>query len=648
MSRMSAPKILAATLSLLSCSVFSACEETRLKAPPMGILKTNNKIDFGDVQTGRLGEYVLEVSNVGDASLKVEQIELDPNFTSDAYKFKIPVEPFELSPLQKKNLKVTFQPFAPDTAAQSNFRFVTDIMVKKTPVIVPVTVRANSLPPQILIEPNPIDFGSVLVGSTREVELTITNLLPFSVDFFSTVNESGMPLVIHRGGAGFFEVDPPIARAKNPGLVTMGASLEPDTPLKIIARYVPGAVGTDSASGNIANCEDPLCSVSFEMFGAGTTAVLECVPTPLDFGVVEVDQIDSKLVTCTNKAPEDVVVTGWAVSSSSGTYSAPTYAGTPSLLRPGEKFTVDVSFAPTFDSALLGQPLTGSLLIQTRNNMTGQSTDPTAVALTGVAKLDRPPALTLTCSGDQTTPAGTAVAVTATPANIGGVLTSVLWTLENSPAGGAGTPNQWLPAPPNQLSEQFLGLIVGTYQLRATVTDTLGRTASCDTIVTAEGHGLRVELTWDGGGDLDLHVHNPNTSKWFGNDDCYYSNQSPIWDASSPPQTGRNPGLDVDNTKLNGPENVRLDAVALNSDYTIAAHNYQAASGRVATIKIFCGEVTTPTATFNSRPLAGTQAGDCTNNDFWRVARVRFSSQTTCTVTTVNTYTGSTNACNGF
>ena len=165
--------------------------------------------------------------------------------------------------------------------------------------------------------------------------------------------------------------------------------------------------------------------------------------------------------------------------------------------------------------------------------------------------------------------------------------------------------------------------------------------------VTALSHGLRVELTWDGAGDMDLHLHDGNHTPWFdmGNsDDCYYANLSPGWGGV----------LDFDNTSGNGPENIRVDTPVTGMSYTIAVHYYAAHTtsnnGRVATVQIFCGTTagTTPTATYTSRGMNGSSAGDCTNNDFWRVARVTFTSPTACTITPVNTYTTSNNACSNY
>lgn len=246
----------------------------------------------------------------------------------------------------------------------------------------------------------------------------------------------------------------------------------------------------------------------------------------------------------------------------------------------------------------------------------------------------------IACPANQTVNAGTAAVLTATGTGLSGYS----WRVVTQPS-GAGSSAVWSPAPPTQASVQFLPYIVGVYTLEASARDAQNQVHTCQTLVTAQAHGLRVELTWNGSGDVDLHLHNGTNTPWFDSsgsqNDCYYSDcvTTPVaWGAS----------LDVDNVTANGPENVNVDTPNLNENYAVAAHNYTGASGRVATVKIFCGLTQggiTPTATYTSRALAGTTSGNCTANDFWRVATVRFTAPGVCTVTPLNTYTPSTDAC---
>jgi hypothetical protein len=244
---------------------------------------------------------------------------------------------------------------------------------------------------------------------------------------------------------------------------------------------------------------------------------------------------------------------------------------------------------------------------------------------------------TLTCPADTTVPAGQPISLAVTSVGID----RYSWRIVSAPEGGAETA-VWAPSPPTSSTEAFTPYIVGEYVIEVTGTLPSGMTITCRFRVTALPHGLRVQLRWDGPGDLDLHVHSPvTTTPWFRSpEDCYYANTSPAWGAS----------LDIDNTSSDGPENINLDEPVTGSSYTIAVHSYARAAGRTATIDVFCGArmSTAPTATFSSRALAGTAAGNCTGNDFWTVARVTFTSPSTCTVTPIDTYRPSSAACTAF
>ncbi len=240
---------------------------------------------------------------------------------------------------------------------------------------------------------------------------------------------------------------------------------------------------------------------------------------------------------------------------------------------------------------------------------------------------------TITCPADQTVPAGNAVTLSTGGAGLHGYV----WTITSAPAGGASVAG-WTPSPPNAATESFLPYIVGVYTIQVSAMDAGGHTTSCAFNVTALSHGLRVQLTWNGAGDADLHVHDGNGTPWFNfPDDCYYANRSPAWGAV----------LDFDNTTANGPENTRINSPAIGMTYTVGVENYARAEGRTATVQIFCGTTTgtTPTATFVSTPLAGNSAGDCSGNTFWKVARVMFTSPTACTITPLNQYTTGAGAC---
>ncbi len=242
----------------------------------------------------------------------------------------------------------------------------------------------------------------------------------------------------------------------------------------------------------------------------------------------------------------------------------------------------------------------------------------------------------ITCPGAVTTQAGTAVPLSVTAT---GMVAGLTWAVATGPTGGASTA-VWSPSPPTGTSVTFNPTIVGNYTVQVSGTDGGGHPLSCTVPVTAVSHGLRIELTWDGPGDLDVHLHDNRSTPWYSTDDCFYSNMDTSFGAV----------LDFDNTVALGPENIRVDAPLVGSTYTLAVHNYARGAGRTATVRVYCGTTagTIPTAVFTSRPFTGNSSGDCTANDFWRIGQIVFSSLGACTITPINTYAPSTSACGGL
>ena len=245
----------------------------------------------------------------------------------------------------------------------------------------------------------------------------------------------------------------------------------------------------------------------------------------------------------------------------------------------------------------------------------------------------------VTCPADQTVDADNAASMTVTAVSPGRTITSYGWTVMSGPTM---EPNSWTwnPTGMNAATETFAPGVVGTYTIRVQVTDSAGATGSCTTHVTAMSHGLRLEVTWDGTGDLDLHLHNGvTTSPWFSTpNDLYYANLNPAWGGV----------FDLDSITGYGPELAHHNAPTIGESYTLAVHNYGSGAGRIATARIYCGRTTTPTMTYTSRPLTGTGSGMTSTNDFWKVARIQFSTASACTVTPVDTYVTSMAATTAF
>ncbi|MBI5514175.1 MAG: hypothetical protein HY909_10430, partial [Deltaproteobacteria bacterium] len=232
---------------------------------------------------------------------------------------------------------------------------------------------------------------------------------------------------------------------------------------------------------------------------------------------------------------------------------------------------------------------------------------------------------TVTCPAAVSGPAGTPVTLAATAT---GARTH-RWEVTASPMGAT-----WTLGAPTSQSTSFSTVIVGSYTARYTATDDLGRSASCTVPITMLAHGLRVELQWDtDGNDIDLHMHNSLATAWFTSpNDCYFSNPRPEWGAGV---AADNPALDLDDTNGFGPENIRIDFPPTTETDTVGVHYWRGTPTTNATVRIYCGDSLAAPA-FARSLRSGSSLSDYSTNDFWRVARVRFTSSNACTVTVLN------------
>jgi len=586
---------------------------------------TPEAVDFGVVNPGRTRNMSVICTNAAADQVSVDNWRLEAGSATE-YNIVTPVGPVSLGTGESVELQIAFSPTQQtwDTAAMPQGAILIDsshsVGGRLDAVRVPLQGRAGG--PTMVVSPMALHFGDVAVGTYNDKRVLIENRGYEALDVSMVLEDRDM--------TGAFAAD------------LSSFTLAVGTSTVMTVRFAPQSTGPIASAVQIHSNDTLQPVFDLTVNGAGLTlppCAYRTTPTRLSFGAVRFSETPVLSVTIENIGQDPCLINDLDIVP--GTFGATTaYAlvngpQTGVMLAAGANLDVPVRYTPMTpggDRADLGFYISSPT-----------APNPT-VPLYGVGE----PLVQVECPPPVTTQAGVPVTLTAMGLAVGANITGYTWALTSFPIGGQGTPNQWTPNPPRAITEQFLPFIVGTYDIQVTMTDDVGRMASCTTQVIAEGEGLQVTMTWDGSGDVDLHLHNDvTTNPWFGNDDCYYSNTTPTWNGAFPVATGPNPELDFDNTSANGPENTRILVPAVGQTYTVAAHNYSSAAGRLVTIDIYCGG-TLPQATYVSRPLAGSGSGDCSTNDFWKVAQVTFTSQNTCTVVPINTYGPSSAACSSF
>lgn len=580
-------------------------------------------LDFAGVNPGRPITKKISCANVASAPIEVTGWSFAsgsaPEYTAPAFGAS---GVGTLAAMQTFDVDVTFAPTVanlnqtPPPSARLVVTARNPSGLALDPVEVPITGRAGG--PTINVVPNPVTFGTYALGTSTTRRILVSN-------------EGYEDLVVTR-------IDPDTLGTGAFTIFPATATLRPGESTTLEVTFAPVMAGMiTSAASFVSN--DPSGDYAVPLLGIGLDlppCLFTIAPSQLNFGVHFAGTRATLPVVLENAAAHECLVNDVVILPSATATTTFTLARGPEtglILPGGGTLEIPVVFAP---------PTPGSFNADLRFAISDPNAPIVTVPLAGTGDA----ATQIACPATITTPARTGVTLTASPMFLGTTRQSVEWRLVGAPMGGMGTPNLWNPDPPVTDTVTFTPVIVGTYDIEVVATDTTGGTATCRTTVIAEGRGLRVTMTWDGAGDVDLHMHNQNVATpWFSSDDCYYSNRQPIWDATYIAGVGTNPTLDFDNTSANGPENISLDTVVVGVPYMIAAHNFSRSAGRIVDIQIFCGQATTPIQTFTSRPLAGTDSGNCTPNDFWRVAVVTFSSQSSCTITPIDTYLPSSNAC---
>jgi hypothetical protein len=218
------------------------------------------------------------------------------------------------------------------------------------------------------------------------------------------------------------------------------------------------------------------------------------------------------------------------------------------------------------------------------------------------------------------------------------------WELVDVPTGSSAEP----PAPATAQVAYFMPDVAGEYTIRLTVTDDDGGTGSCTFLVRATpSEGLRVELYWNppesssDPTDVDLHLLHPSAPNWFHDaHDCYYANCNASsmmvleWDVPSYPPD--NPRLDIDDVEGYGPENINIDEPVAGHTYSVGVH-YFSDDGwgpSQAYVKIYCGTTST-SPVYEVGPQRLTASWDWMDNEFWKVAEVRWDGYS-CRVTPID------------
>ena len=351
-----------------------------------GELEFPELLDFGDVQVGLETKLQVTIQNVGNAAVEILALEVPESFHTSRYEFAVSRSPFRIAAGGSQVLDLTFVALAvTPEAVESAVVLVTDGKSESGEVIRrELRLRARSIHSGLLVEPQPVDFQTVLVGASRTLSVRLTNQLDVPTPVRTRVDGAGRPDIAVTGANGRFEIMSDVVR--DGSLLGPGGLLAPGASVDVDLRYSP-SMGLDGVEDRgrwvLSNCGGLACERTIILIGRGTNAAISCAPSTLQFGDVNPESTVTRALSCTNLTQESVTVTGWEVTAGGEAgFSVAPYRGQPSVLGPGASFEVEISFRPPLQGSALR---VGTFVVRGRNPRANLDLTPAQVRLEGSA-----------------------------------------------------------------------------------------------------------------------------------------------------------------------------------------------------------------------------------------------------------------------
>ena len=250
-------------------------------------------IEFGEVPLGQSVVKELELQNEGSASAEVRAF----SGLAGVFQVQTPNDtpPFDVTPGTSRRVQVEFTPADLTESRQ-------ELLIESSGDPITVDVRGTGII-GLELEPELVDFGAVLAGSSQTATVALTNL---------TSEEVQLSLLNSTGTTGVLQL------VEQPQLEGAGLTLGPEATRQVSVRYAPapGEERSHDASYDIGFCESSGCRVTLQARGSAGLAGLSCEASK-DFGFLEVGATRTEFVSCSNEAPQSVLIVDSGIEGSS-------------------------------------------------------------------------------------------------------------------------------------------------------------------------------------------------------------------------------------------------------------------------------------------------------------------------------------------
>ena len=194
----------------------------------------------------------------------------------------------------------------------------------------------------LAIDPRNVDFRNVVVGTTRTINVTLTNDSDVDADVEYIAGNNVKNCAAGPNDPSVFCVRFPDSNLDDGNRFP----LAPGESVDVEVEFAPTVAGTRSdGTFTLKPCASAACETRVSLTGVGVEAGLRCRPASLDFGQVNPGSSSSLSITCENIANEQVTLISWATTpESSDAFSVE--ASRPQVLNEGDAVSIEATFAP--------------------------------------------------------------------------------------------------------------------------------------------------------------------------------------------------------------------------------------------------------------------------------------------------------------
>ena len=295
------------------------CPPSPPATPAIGV--TPARLDFGNVMTGQTASMSVTVRNMGNATLTVKSI------SSSNARFSVSSSspPFQVAAAGQAAVAVKFAPDAPGPFTGS-LTIQSDDPAHSTISVDLAGTGTAPLAPALTLSAASLDFGSVAVGQTKAIPLTLRNTgtATLNVASVNTDNPRFTPM-----GPPFF-----------PAQIAAGDQAT------VMVIFAPSVALPYSATITVTS-NDPagaMVTVAAKGLGTGGTPAITFEPASLDFGFVTIGQSKDLTLTVHSSGSSTLVIQ--EILSPDSTIAFAPLTRTPISIPPGSQAMLIFEFRP--------------------------------------------------------------------------------------------------------------------------------------------------------------------------------------------------------------------------------------------------------------------------------------------------------------